>query len=60
MLERMLRDLAATGAMEVVALRYFNPIGADPKMRSGLQDERPDPCAGQDDRGLPGRWDVQP
>ncbi|MFC2688524.1 MAG: NAD-dependent epimerase/dehydratase family protein, partial [Propionibacterium freudenreichii] len=47
MLERMLRDLAATGAMEVVALRYFNPIGADPKMRSGLQDERPTHALGK-------------
>ncbi|MGH3471706.1 MAG: NAD-dependent epimerase/dehydratase family protein, partial [Nocardioidaceae bacterium] len=30
-------DCAAAGAIQAVSLRYFNPIGADPKMRTGLQ-----------------------
>ena len=37
LLERILEDTAATGKLNVISLRYFNPIGADPKLRSGLQ-----------------------
>ncbi|MFI7544842.1 UDP-glucose 4-epimerase GalE [Actinoplanes sp. NPDC049599] len=33
--EMMLQDIAHTQAIRVLSLRYFNPIGADPKMRSG-------------------------
>ena len=47
MLERILRDFAATGDMNVIALRYFNPIGADPAMRSGLQDPKPTHALGK-------------
>ena len=47
MLERVLRDFAATGAMNSIALRYFNPIGADPSMRSGLQDPQPTHALGK-------------
>jgi UDP-glucose 4-epimerase len=35
MTETMLRDLAATGALRYVALRYFNVAGADPEKRTG-------------------------
>jgi UDP-glucose 4-epimerase len=35
--EGMLADIAAGTSMRVVSLRYFNPIGADPALRSGLQ-----------------------
>src|SRR5450631_2885178 len=35
--EAMLADIAAAGLIRVLSLRYFNPIGADPKMRTGLQ-----------------------
>ncbi|GAA4030317.1 UDP-glucose 4-epimerase GalE [Sphingomonas rosea] len=35
MTEQMLRDVAATGAINYGALRYFNVAGADPKGRSG-------------------------
>lgn len=41
LLERILKDLAATGQMSAIALRYFNPIGADPALRTGLQDPEP-------------------
>ncbi len=47
MLERVLRDFAATGAMNAIALRYFNPIGSDPGMRSGLQDPQPTHALGK-------------
>lgn len=39
--ERIMSDFAATGQMQCLALRYFNPIGADPQMRTGLQDPNP-------------------
>lgn len=38
--ECMLRDVAATGAMETICLRYFNAAGSDPEGRLG---ERHDP-----------------
>jgi UDP-glucose 4-epimerase len=39
--EQMFADIAATQPIRVLSLRYFNPIGADPKMRTGLQLRRP-------------------
>ncbi|MDK8879332.1 UDP-glucose 4-epimerase GalE [Corynebacterium sp. MSK008] len=47
LLERVLRDTAATGSLGVVALRYFNPIGADPSLRTGLQNPRPTHAMGK-------------
>lgn len=47
MLERVLRDFAATRAMNAIVLRYFNPIGADLAMRSGLQDMNPTHALGK-------------
>ena len=41
MMEMILRDFCAAYGSRGIALRYFNPIGADPQMRSGLQLERP-------------------
>lgn len=41
MMEMVLRDFCATYAMKGIALRYFNPIGADPKLRSGLAIKEP-------------------
>lgn len=35
MVERILQDLAATGTLDYVALRYFNVAGADPEARIG-------------------------
>lgn len=37
MVERILRDVVAATDLSAVSLRYFNPIGADPKLRTGLQ-----------------------
>jgi UDP-glucose 4-epimerase len=39
--EAMFADIAAAEPIRVLSLRYFNPIGADPKMRTGLQLPRP-------------------
>lgn len=35
MVEMILEDMCAAYGMQAVSLRYFNPIGADPKGRSG-------------------------
>lgn len=37
MMEWVLADVAATGALKVLPLRYFNPLGADPALRTGQQ-----------------------
>jgi len=41
MCEAMFADIAAAEPLRVLSLRYFNPIGADPAMRTGLQTRRP-------------------
>ena len=45
--EGMLADIAAAHPIRVLFLRYFNPIGADPKMRTGLQLRRPTHALGK-------------
>lgn len=35
MIELMLRDLTRAGPLRALALRYFNPVGADPQLRTG-------------------------
>ena len=45
--EAMFADIAAVQPIRVLSLRYFNPIGADPKMRTGLQLPRPTHGLGQ-------------
>ncbi|WGL50995.1 UDP-glucose 4-epimerase GalE [Nocardioides sp. BP30] len=47
MIERVLADAAAAGALEAVSLRYFNPIGADPLLRTGLAMDRPSHALGR-------------
>jgi UDP-glucose 4-epimerase len=39
--ERMLEDFCHAYRFQCISLRYFNPIGADPKMRSGPYDRNP-------------------
>ena len=55
--EAMFADIAATQPIRVLSLRYFNPIGADPKMRTGLQLRRPTHALGKmiqaQDEGVP-------
>jgi UDP-glucose 4-epimerase len=45
--EGMFADVAAGTPMRVLSLRYFNPIGADPKLRSGLQNRYPSHALGK-------------
>ncbi|MCB5911054.1 UDP-glucose 4-epimerase GalE [Streptomyces pinistramenti] len=55
--EAMFADIAATQPLKILSLRYFNPIGADPKMRTGLQLRRPSHALGKlieaHDEGVP-------
>jgi UDP-glucose 4-epimerase len=41
MMEMVLEDMCRAYGMKGIALRYFNPIGADPKMRTGPYDPAP-------------------
>ncbi|MEU6480312.1 UDP-glucose 4-epimerase GalE [Streptomyces sp. NPDC047017] len=45
--EQMLADVAAATGLKVLSLRYFNPIGADPQMRTGLQVAAPSHALGK-------------
>ena len=45
--EAMFADIAAAAPIRVLSLRYFNPIGADPQLRTGLQLARPTHALGQ-------------
>ncbi|NUT39226.1 MAG: UDP-glucose 4-epimerase GalE [Thermoactinospora sp.] len=44
--EEMFADIAVSQPIKVLSLRYFNPVGADPKMRTGLQHARPSHALG--------------
>jgi UDP-glucose 4-epimerase len=41
MVESILADVGRAGPLRVLSLRYFNPIGADPQFRTGLQNPAP-------------------
>jgi UDP-glucose 4-epimerase len=45
--EGMFADIAAGTPLRAVSLRYFNPIGADPKLRTGLQARYPTHALGK-------------
>lgn len=47
MFETVLRDAATAGGPRAIALRYFNPIGADPSLRTGLQLPAPSHALGK-------------
>lgn len=44
--EQVIADAATAGLCCGVSLRYFNPIGADPKLRTGLQSPTPSHALG--------------
>jgi UDP-glucose 4-epimerase len=46
MCEAIFADVAAVRPVHVLSLRYFNTIGADPKMRTGLPLQRPNHALG--------------
>lgn len=41
MVEQILQDAAAAGQLKAMSLRYFNPIGFDPVLRSGPTSDSP-------------------
>ncbi|MFI9273790.1 UDP-glucose 4-epimerase GalE [Kitasatospora sp. NPDC052896] len=45
--EGMFADIAAGEPIRILSLRYFNPIGADPGLRTGLQVRRPSHALGK-------------
>jgi UDP-glucose 4-epimerase len=45
--EAMLADVASATPLRALSLRYFNVIGADPKLRTGLPIKRPTHLLGQ-------------
>ena len=45
--EGMFADIAAGTPLRVLSLRYFNPIGADPQLRTGLQTRYPSHALGR-------------
>ncbi len=47
MVEQILSDAAEAGDLRAIALRYFNPIGADPRLRTGLQNPVPSHALGK-------------
>jgi len=47
MMEMVLADYAAAYGTKALALRYFNPIGADPKFRSGIHVREPSHVVGK-------------
>ncbi|WFB11320.1 NAD-dependent epimerase/dehydratase family protein [Streptomyces sp. LX-29] len=47
MCEEMFAGIAAAGKMRVLSLRYFNPVGSDPLLRTGLQLRRPSHALGK-------------
>ena len=47
MLEMVLKDFCSAYGLNAISLRYFNPIGADPKMRTGLHIRYPSHLIGK-------------
>jgi UDP-glucose 4-epimerase len=47
MVEVVLQDMAAATALRAIILRYFNPIGSDPDLESGMHVREPSHVLGQ-------------
>ena len=47
MIERVLEDMAAATDLRAIMLRYFNPIGSDPDLESGIYAKEPSHVLGQ-------------
>jgi UDP-glucose 4-epimerase len=47
MMEMVLQDFCRAYGLQGIALRYFNPIGADPQMRSGIHVQNPSHVLGK-------------
>lgn len=47
MMEMVLKDFCSAYDLKAISLRYFNPIGADPKLRSGIHVKEPSHVVGK-------------
>ena len=47
MMEQVLEDMAAASDLRAIMLRYFNPIGSDPDLESGIYAKEPSHVLGQ-------------
>ena len=47
MMEQVLQDMAAATDLRAIILRYFNPIGSDPDLESGIYAREPSHVLGQ-------------
>lgn len=47
MAELLLQDFCEAYGLRVISLRYLNPIGADPRLRTGLQSSKPTHALGK-------------
>jgi len=47
MMEMVLKDFSQAYSLKGIALRYFNPIGADPQLRSGMHIKEPSHILGK-------------
>ncbi|GAW48480.1 MULTISPECIES: UDP-glucose 4-epimerase GalE [unclassified Nocardioides] len=47
MMEEVLQDMAAATDLRAIILRYFNPIGSDPDLESGIYAKEPSHVLGQ-------------
>lgn len=47
MMEQVLQDMAAATDLRAIILRYFNPIGSDPDLESGIYAKEPSHVLGQ-------------
>ncbi len=58
MMEQMLSDMAAASDLRAVILRYFNPIGSDPGLRTGVYAREPTHVLGQMTMAVLGQRDA--
>jgi UDP-glucose 4-epimerase len=47
MMEQVLQDMAVATSLRAIILRYFNPIGSDPDLESGIYAKEPSHVLGQ-------------
>ena len=57
-MEMVLGDLAAAGRLRAVVLRYFNPIGSDPGLHTGIHVREPSHVLGQLVRAATGQQEA--
>jgi len=58
MMEMILQDFCLAYGLHGISLRYFNPIGADPKLRSGLHVQYPSLVLGKMVDTVLGKYDY--